>query len=288
MSRSLLSINDLDVPGLTALFSRAGELRAGAPPAGPSRNLGLLFFETSLRTRTGFLAAAQRLGWPAPVEVMELRSSAVSMPESIGDTAAVLGAYFDTLIVRLDRPIGVFVPHVGREVTVVNAGDRGPAAEHPTQALIDVFAMETLVGRLSDLRVALCGDLRMRAARSLLKLMAAYPPAELVLVTDPSLTDGLELPEGLDCRMTESLDDLSGIDALHALGIPHGAAAEDVRTRLRIDVSALACLGERGRVFSPMPVIDEVAEVVRADERVAFLAQSAMAIHVRMAVLESL
>jgi aspartate carbamoyltransferase catalytic subunit len=72
------------------------------------------------------------------------------------------------------------------------------------------------------------------------------------------------------------------------MGNPHGAATEDVRTRLRIDNAALACLSEQERVFSPMPVIDEVTEVVRAHNSMAFLEQSAMAIHVRMAVLGSL
>ena len=99
--------------------------------------------------------------------------------------------------------------------------------------MIDVFAMSRLVGELSSLRVALCGDIRMRSARSLLKLLARNPPAELVLVTDPSLSDGLDLPIDLDFTMAESFDVLSGIDALHAVGIPHLGATEAVRARLR-------------------------------------------------------
>ena len=287
MTRRILSAASLDQHEIAALLARSEELRSGAAPVAESRQLGLVFFEPSLRTRTGFTAAAHRLGWPTPIEVLERRASEVSMPESADDTIAVLSAYVETLVVRSHRPIGEIARHVSAGVGLVNAGDRGPAAEHPTQALIDIFAMEQLVGPLSSLWVVLCGDLRMRAARSLLTLFVSCPPGELLLATDPALKEGLELPDGLHHQMVESWRDLSNVDALHAVGIPHGAVDEDVRTRLRVDRAGLRCLSERGRVFSPMPVIDEIAQSVRDDQRMAYLAQSALGLAVRMALLES-
>ena len=287
MTCRLLSAASLEQTEIASILARSDELRSGAAPIGPSHQLGLLFFEPSLRTRTGFTAAAHRLGWPNPIEVLERRSSEVSMPESAGDTVAVLSAYVDALVVRAHRPIDELESHVSAGVGLVNAGDRGPAAEHPTQALIDVFAMEHLVGPISSLRVVLCGDLRMRAARSLLRLFVRCPPAELLLVTDPALEEGLELPDGLDHQITDTWRDVSEVDALHAIGIPHGAVGEDVRTRLRVDGVVLTRLNARGRVFSPMPVIDEIAQSVRDDHRMAYLAQSALGLAVRMAVLES-
>lgn len=288
MTRRLLSVGSLEQAEIPSLLARAAELRTGAATVAASRQLGLLFFEASLRTRTGFHAAAQRLGWPAPIEVLERRSSEVSMPESEGDTVAVLAAYVDAVVLRAHRPIEELASHVPADVGLLNAGDRGPTAEHPTQALIDVFAMEQLVGPLDALRVVLCGDLRMRAARSLLALFVGCPPGELLLVTDPALRDGLELPDGLNHLMTDTWQDLSDVDALHAVGIPHGAVGEAVRTRLRVDRASLACLSARGRVFSPMPVIDEIAKAVRDDDRMAYLEQSALGLAVRMAVLESI
>lgn len=288
MTSRLLSIDDLPDDELESLFARAEEFRLGSATGAHSKMAALLFFEVSLRTRTGFLAAAQRLGWPTPVEVIERRSSEVSMPESIADSVSVLADYFDALIVRVDRPIGSVAEHVPSNVALVNGGDRGHQAEHPTQALIDMFAMRRLVGELQTMKVVLCGDMRMRSAQSLLKLFTRMPPAELLLVTDPVLSDGLELPDGLKCRVTDSFGGLSGIDAVHAVGIPHMAASEEVRTRLRVDIPGLSVLSDRGRVFSPMPVIDEVAQAARSHPRMAFLEQSALALPVRMAVLDSL
>lgn len=290
MSDHLLRIEDRSDQQLRALLERAREIMNGSAPESRARHLALVFFETSLRTRVGFAAAAQRLGWAPPIEVSERRGDARSMPESVEDTIAVMSAYFDTLVVRLDRPISSIMGCVLPDVTVVNGGDRGVDAEHPTQALIDFFAMQQLVGQMSDLHVAVVGDLRMRSARSLLRLLARMPPGRLTLVTDDSLTDEGRLADAVlgDARIVHDLRDVTDVDAVLAVGIPHGGATEDVRARLRVDGGALNCLSVRGRVFSPMPVIDEVAFAVRNDPRVAFLAQSALGLPVRMAALESL
>jgi aspartate carbamoyltransferase catalytic subunit len=284
-----LSIDDVDDAQLAKLLVRSAELADGAAATRSRRHCALLFLEPSLRTRTGVAAAAQRLGWPTPVDVLERRSSQISMQECVEDTVAVVSAYFDVLVVRSDRPASTIARWVGDGVSVVNAGDRGNYGEHPTQALIDVFAMTRLVADVRSLSVVVCGDLRMRSARSLLKLFARCRPRELTLVTDQALTEGLRLPPELGTyRMLDSLHGLPEADAIHAVGIPHGAASEAVRTRLRIDAQALDRLSPRGRVFSPMPVIDEVAQTVRHDPRVAYLRQSALALPVRMAVLEAL
>jgi aspartate carbamoyltransferase catalytic subunit len=289
MGLRLLSIDDLSTEEVSSLLARAGELAAGSQPMQSRQSASMAFLEPSLRTRTGFLAAAQRLGWPTPVELTERRSSEISMTESVADTFAVLSAYFDLLLVRLDRPIATILPSVEDSASLINCGDRGSGAEHPTQALIDVFAATKLVAELADLHVALVGDLRMRSARSLLKLFVRCPPGRLTLVTDAALTGDLELPVGLGPHQRASgWPELRDVDVINAVGIPHLAASEDVRTRLRVNAQALGALSSRGRVLSPMPVIDEVAQSVRADPRVAFLAQSATAQHVRTALLESL
>lgn len=289
MRQHLLSIDDLADGDIDNMLVRAAELLDETDLHAPVRHTALLFFETSLRTRTGFTAAAHRLGWPTPIEVLERRASESSMPESLRDTIGVVSAYFDTLVVRHDGAIGDVVSLVRDGTVVINAGDRGPRSEHPTQALIDTFAMNQLIGDIGELSVALAGDLRMRSATSLLKLLARRQPRELVLVTDPVLCDGLELPTALGgVRVVDRFDDLSGIDALHAVGIPNGAADERVRTRLRVDGRVLARLSARGKVFSPMPVIDEVDRDIRSDHRLGFLDQSALALPMRMAVFESL
>ena len=129
LTRRLLSSDDIGRAELTDLLARAAELQAGAAPFGPAKNCALLFLEPSLRTRVGFAAAARRLGWPTPVEVVERRSSETSMAESVTDTLSVLSAYFDALVVRLDKPIAGVLPFIGDGVSLVNGGDRGRNAQ---------------------------------------------------------------------------------------------------------------------------------------------------------------
>lgn len=290
MSHRLLSIDDLDDGLLEEVLERAMTWAVDEQVSRHRRfQVGTMFLEPSLRTRTGFAAAAHRLGWPTPLEAIDRRASEISMPESMHDTVAVLGAYVDLLVLRVTGPVRSVVDALPDHVHVINAGDRGPAAEHPSQALIDLVAMQQLVGPVEDLHVALVGDLRMRSARSLLGLLARRHPARLTLVTDPALTDGLVLPELLrGSTVVDHLDDAVAVDALHVVGIPHGGAEEQVRTRLRVTVSSLHTLTARGRVFSPMPVIDEIAQNIRTDDSMAFLRQSALGLPVRMALLNTL
>lgn len=284
---TIATVAELPPATVAALLERARSLAAGASPHDHARRtIGLVFLDTSLRTRTGFAAAAARLGATA-IEVVSTRGNAVSMPESWPDTVRTVAGYCDVLVARVahawaDQPVprGVRVP-------VVNAGDTGPRAEHPTQALVDVFAIEQLVGPVPDLRVALCGDLRMRAARSLLTLLDREPPHDLVLVTDPALEVGLELPEGVVRRARRSrLDDLEDVDVLYVVGMPHLALPEDDRTRLRVTRRHLDGLSERGVVLCPLPVIDEMEREVLDDPRMRAFEQSDLALWIRIAVLE--
>lgn len=282
----LLSVDDFSDEDIDAVIHLANRIAGGDVPRSAPRQLGMLFMEPSLRTRTGFMAAAHRLGWPTPIEVSERRAGLESQPESVADTVSVLSAYCDTLVARVGEPIASVAEHVPGGCTAVNAGDRGDVAEHPTQALIDLFAMETLVGPIAELSVALVGDLRMRSARSLLKLLARRPPRELVLVTDPVVMDGFACPDALSrSTITDGYDGIGDVDAIHAIGLPTQVRDESVRERLRVDAGVLGRLSGRGRVFSPMPVIDEVDRAVRSDGRLAFHQQSAQALFVRMAVL---
>jgi aspartate carbamoyltransferase catalytic subunit len=269
------------------LLGRAASLRDGAAPASYAGSVvSLLFLDTSLRTRVGFAAAAARLR-ATPVEVLRTRGNAVSMPESWEDTARTIAGYSDVMVARVahswaERPLpgGVDIP-------VLNAGDRGPFAEHPSQAMVDLFALEQLVGPIAGLHIAMCGDLRMRASRSLLGLLARRPPTRLTLVTEPALLPGLVVPPALaEVTSWMRLDELSDVDALYVVGIPHGALPEDGRTRLRVGAPHLRCLSPRGGVFSPLPVIDEWENGVVTHPRMRAYEQSDLGLHVRVAMLE--
>lgn len=283
---ALRGIADLSDARLTAVLDRAHHYASGGTSPRTSAVVGLLFFEASLRTRAGFAAAAHRLG-AGVVEVNERRSSEISMPESSTDTVRTLSGYVDVLVVRSPQPTVDLQQAARPDTGWLNAGDRGLHAEHPSQALIDFFAMERILGPVEDLHVALCGDLRMRSARSLLALLARRRPRALSLVTDPSLTADFELPAAL--RETAGFvepAELEGVSVLHAVGIAHRAATEDVRRALRVDRRLLATLGPDALVMSAMPIIDEVASSVRTAPQMRYFEQSDLGLFVRMALLD--
>jgi aspartate carbamoyltransferase catalytic subunit len=262
---------------------RATDLRAGAvtslrrPPV-----VGLLFLESSLRTRSGFAAAAARLSGQS-IDILERRPSAVAVPEGWADTLRVVSGYVDVVVARLGRRLEA--PQLTNLLvsSFLNGGDIGTGAEHPSQALIDLYAIEQSSGPISQLTVAICGDLRMRAVRSLARLFARFPPRRLVGFSDPRLGDGTEI--AADNREPWQLDD---VDVLYVAGIPHGALDEPGRARLRVDRKALAALPRTAVVLSPMPVIDEIAASVRSDPRIRMFQQSDDGLFVRMALIETL
>lgn len=283
--RRILRIDDLSDDDINLVLERAGRYADGEVPAHTSALIGLGFFETSLRTRVGFAAAAHRIG-AGVVEVTERRASEISMPESLTDTIRTVSGYVDALVVRSSRPSAELASTARADAPWFNAGDRGDTAEHPSQALLDLFAIERLLGPIGDQRIALCGDLRSRTARSLLALLARRRPQSVMLVTDPSLLDGFALPPALDSVTTSrGPGDLSDASVLYALGIPHGGATEPVRGKLRVDRRMLAVLPGDAIVLSPMPIIDEIATPARRDPRMRYFEQSDLGLHMRTAIL---
>jgi aspartate carbamoyltransferase catalytic subunit len=276
-------VDDLGTEQIRHILSRATALRAGAPSKLPRPPLvGLLFLEDSLRTRVGFAAATARLGGQS-IDVVERRGNAAAVPEGWADTLRVVSGYVDLVVARPGRPLDVAQLRPMLVSSFLNGGDAGRHGEHPSQALIDLYAIEQARGPVSELTVAVCGDLRMRAVRSLLRLFARFPPRRLVAITDPHLAGDEELPA--EQRKPWDVDD---VDVLYVAGIPHGALDEPGRARLRVDRKALAALPPGAVVLSPMPVIDEIASNARDDPRIGMFEQSDDALFVRMALIETI
>jgi aspartate carbamoyltransferase catalytic subunit len=247
--------------------------------------VGLAFLEPSLRTQFGFAAAAARLGW-TPLFIQDQRPGREGGPaESLGDTIRTLAGYVDLLVLRQRGPISELAELVPERVALLNAGDGGDRPEHPSQAVLDVFAIEELSGPLPTQRVVVCGDLAMRSARSLISLFDRRPPQSLVLVSDRELPGH---PAGTIVGVALSqLPELQNTNILYVAGIPHGVP-EEVRRRLRVDRHTMDLLPRNAVVLSPMPVIDEVSSAIRADSRIRMFEQSDLGLPVRMALLELL
>jgi aspartate carbamoyltransferase catalytic subunit len=297
----LLSAGDLTRGQVERLLGRAEELEAalarGEQPASMrGRIMASLFFEPSTRTRLSFESAMLRLGGAVTsvADREQSRAGLKSVGESLADTARVVDGYADVIVVR-HPDVGAaraFADHA--RVPVVNAGDgQGARAEHPTQALLDLYAMRRETGRLDRLRVALVGGLHQRVCHSLLTALSLFDDVvvHLVAPSDDRLTDDERralVDAGLRLEDAAAIDDVLGeIDVLYHAGMSEdpGRPIPDPylvsSDKLRRAPSGLV-------VLHPLPRHREIPPDVDALPGAAYFRQAATGVPVRMAVLESI
>ncbi|MCP9485896.1 MAG: aspartate carbamoyltransferase catalytic subunit [Gaiellaceae bacterium MAG52_C11] len=214
--RHLLSIADLDRAGVERILETARALDGVPPENRPAKLPTLagrlvitLFYESSTRTSSGFELAARRLS----ADTMAIRSagSSVDKGESLKDTVLTLAAYEPAAIVVRHPQVGAArLAAAYGGATVVNAGDG--AHQHPTQALLDLYTIQTtfgqtVFGRFEGLHVAIVGDvLHSRVARSLVQALGLVG-ARVTLVGPPAL-----VPRGLESPGCERSTEISAIE----------------------------------------------------------------------------
>jgi aspartate carbamoyltransferase catalytic subunit len=232
----LVSIEDLPIPEIEHIFELADSF-AQALALGETKLLadGLimatLFYEPSTRTRLSFESAMHRLGG-AVISSPDMHASSAAKGESLADTARVVSAYADLIVLRHPSDGAAQVAAEYAPVPVINAGDG--SREHPTQTLCDLYLLRHKKGHLKGLTVAICGDLKFgRTVHSLIYALARFGAN---IVTAPF--GGMELPEYVLDRVaaernyrfsTVSLDELKsqvyGFDALYLTpNAPHQMA----------------------------------------------------------------
>ena len=253
------------------------------PKIETNRTVGLLFYETSLRTRVGFTVASHRLGLNT-VEVYEPRHSEISLPESWIDTLRITSGYCSAIVTRPGVPLERTVINEYCMCPCVNGGDTGENAEHPTQALLDLYAIRVLAPN-RPLRIVIWGDPTMRAARSLLKLLR-HTDHEPYIVSDSQFHNTVSDD---NIRMNEP-EDLAqiGADVLYATGMRHQSLPLPRREALIVRRTTMSALSASAIVLSPMPVLDEIAPEIRSDSRIKMQRQSDLGQYVRMAILHKL
>ncbi len=198
--RNVISIADLNNDEIEEIFSLADaapKLRADRPANGLI--MATLFYEPSTRTRLSFESAMQRLGGTV-ISCSDMKSSSAAKGESLADTAKVVSAYADVLVVRhnWDGAVQAMAEHAG--VSVINAGDGGH--EHPTQTLCDLYTLRQEKGQLKGLTVVVCGDLKNgRTIHSLVFALARFGANVVTLAAN-----GMELPQYVLERLEREFD----------------------------------------------------------------------------------
>lgn len=255
--------------------------------------VGLLFLEQSLRTRMGFETAAASIGATCSV-TEELRQSLVmGKPESIEDTVRSISGWFDALIVRHTSAQGIRAVAEMSSAPVINAGNGNE--EHPTQALVDLFAISEFRGSLDNIRLGIVGDLDgMRTAHSLALALSSIGSGYVRLVHP----DGLSLPPNCEARLVASgwtvehspTLSVSDLEVVYMAGLPAatsvGTISPETQTSLRLTLEKASELAPDAVVLSPLPRVDEIETAVDDLKQSRYFEQSELGIWVRAAILE--
>jgi len=293
-ARHLLSVRDLTREDVERVLETARRMASSLDrevkklPTLRGRAVVNLFYESSTRTLASFELAAKRLS--ADTMVIRAAGSSVDKGESLRDTASTLAAYDPDVIVIRHPAIGAAKLVAScTDASVVNAGDG--MHQHPTQALLDLYAMREALGRLEGLHVAIVGDaLHSRVARSLVQALELVG-ASSTLVGPPTLVPR-DL-EALGCSVSNDIGAIALADVVYVLRMQQErmAPGEAFIPSLREYTALYGITPERVRqgqvVMHPGPMNRGVEIDARvADSESALVSEQVRAgLVVRMAVL---
>ncbi|MBE6958620.1 MAG: aspartate carbamoyltransferase [Ruminococcaceae bacterium] len=296
--RSLISILDFSAEEINELVNTARDI-ADHPESYREKcchkKLATAFFEPSTRTRLSFEAAMLELGGSV-LGFSDANSSSAAKGESMADTAKVLSCYADILAIRHPREGAPYVAANNATVPVINAGDGGH--NHPTQTLTDILTISREMGRLENLTIGLCGDLKHgRTVHSLVEAMARYEGVKFVLISPPELKipgfirfNVLER-DGIPYEEVSSLDEaMPKLDVLYMTRIQRERfdcveTYERLKDTYILNVEKMAHAKKQMCVLHPLPRVNEISVAVDSDPRAAYFRQVLNGKYVRMALI---
>ena len=226
-------------------------------------------------------------------------SSSASKGESVADTIRVISCFADICAMRHPKEGAPMVASLHSSIPVINAGDGGH--QHPTQTLTDLMTIRRRMGRLDDLTIGLCGDLKFgRTVHSLLKTMARCKNVRFVLISpeelrvpDYIINDVLEA-NGIEYRETRSLEEsMPELDILYMTRVQKERFFNE-EDYIRLKNSYILTKEKMGlakpdmAVLHPLPRVNEIALDVDNDPRAAYFEQVQNGVYVRMALIMTL
>ncbi len=296
--RSVIDVPDLSLEELDRLMDTAEDIIAR--PADYSercrgKKLATLFFEPSTRTRLSFEAAMYELGGNV-LSVTGAGTSSAAKGESVADTAKTVSCYADIIAMRHPKEGAALVAARNASVPVINAGDGGHC--HPTQTLADLLTIRREKGRLDNLTVGLCGDLKFgRTVHSLISAMSRYEGLRFVLISPEELkvpsyvkNDSLK-SKNIPYTQTTDLESVIGdLDILYMTRVQRERFFnEEDYLRLKDSYILTPEKMKKGRpdlcVMHPLPRVNEISVAVDDDPRACYFKQVLNGKYMRMALI---
>ena len=294
----ILSLSEQEIDELIAAANDIIAHPADYAHVCEGKKLATLFFEPSTRTRLSFEAAMYELGGHV-LGFSEAASSSASKGESVSDTVRVVSCYADIIAMRHPKEGAPLVAAMHSGVPVINAGDGGH--NHPTQTLADLLTIRREQGRLDNLTLGFCGDLKFgRTVHSLVCAMSRYANVKMIFVSpeelripDYLITDVLE-PRGIEFVQTTDLDAvMPELDILYMTRVQRERFFnEEDYLRLKdsyiLTLPRLAPAKETMRVLHPLPRVNEISVAVDNDPRACYFEQVRNGKYIRMALIMKL
>ena len=299
--KHLLSPLDFSVEELDNLMDIAKDIEANPEKyahACEGKKLATLFYEPSTRTRLSHEAAMINLGGSV-LGFSSADSSSASKGESVADTIRVISCFADICAMRHPKEGAAMVASQHATIPVINAGDGGH--QHPTQTLTDMLTIRSLKGRLDNMTIGLCGDLKFgRTVHSLSHALGRYPGIRFVLISPEELKlpsyikndvlDRQNIPYEEVVRLEDALPDL---DILYMTRVQKERFFnEEDYVRMKdfyiLDNKKMELAKEDMYILHPLPRVNEIATEVDNDPRAAYFKQVQYGVYIRMALILTL
>jgi len=299
--RHIMSPLDFSVEELDELLNLANDIEANPKKyahACDGKKLATLFYEPSTRTRLSFEAAMMNLGGNV-LGFSSADSSSATKGETVADTIRMVACYADICAMRHPKEGAPLVASLHSPIPVINAGDGGH--QHPTQTLTDLLTIRSLKGRLDNLTIGLCGDLKFgRTVHSLISALVRYTGIRFVLISPEELRipsyirDDVLRENNIEFEEVERLEDaLPKLDVLYMTRVQKERFFnEEDYVRMKdfyiLDKKKMELAPQDMIVMHPLPRVNEIAVEVDDDPRAAYFKQAQYAVYARMALILTL
>lgn len=298
--RHLISPLDFSVEELDKLLNLANDIEKNPEKyseACKGKKLATLFYEPSTRTRLSFEAAMLNLGGNV-LGFSEATSSSAAKGESVADTIQIISCYADIAAMRHPKEGAALVAANNASIPVINAGDGGH--QHPTQTLTDLLTIKSLKGRLDNVTIGLCGDLKFgRTVHSLINALLRYDNVKFVLISPTELKVPKYIIENIEAAGAEyeevtKLEDVIGnLDLLYMTRVQRERFFnEEDYIRLKdsfiLDKKKMKMAKDDMLVLHPLPRVNEISVEVDKDPRAVYFKQAQYGVYVRMALILTL
>lgn len=299
--RHLMSPLDFSVEELDKLLDLANDIEAHPEKYAhkcDGKKLATCFYEPSTRTRLSFEAAMLNLGGSV-LGFHSADSSSASKGESISDTIRVISCYADICAMRHPKEGAPLVASEKSRIPVINAGDGGH--QHPTQTLADLLTIRSIKGRLNNITIGFCGDLKFgRTVHSLINALIRYDNVKIVLISPEELKvpdyvrDDVLRANNIEFKEVEKLEDAMGeLDVLYMTRVQKERFFnEEDYVRLKdfyiLTKEKMELAKDDMIVLHPLPRVNEISVDVDDDPRACYFRQAQYAVYVRMALILTL